>query len=360
MKNRLLLGVAAVAALATAGWMAFRMPELPASSAAAPAAVDPAGRVSPAAPEKLSASAVLSIDPRANPLRPAVAVPVKATLFNEFLAAKQYRALYDRLMGSPEGQTPDGRLALYEIMRTCATVTEGKRAQWKPPQAKRDDFVANIAPGDPQRDKRIAAYDEFNTNRCQGFENVSITQADLDRMLADAASAGDPRARAMAIEQELMLTRRSQGRDAATLSDGQIDSLKQALASKDPEAIRVAGRVLSNSWSDYALRIGGDQQPVDQRAFMNAWLVLACEYGQPCGADTPRLQQACAFQGHCDAQTFPDYLYFYGSSPYDSQMLVQYRGLLRAAIETGDWSQLNVVRGLPNVPNRTNFVPGPR
>jgi len=360
MSNRLIVAMAVVL-VAAGAWMAFG--PRPGEDAPAVAATEPARAPAPAravAPEKLSASAVLAIDPRPNPLRPANAVPVKATLFNEFLGARQYRALYDRLIGSPEGMTAEGRLVLYELLRACANITEGRRPMWKPPQAKRDDFVANIAPGDPQKEKRIAAYDEFTTNRCQGLEGVTITQADLDKMLVDAASAGDPRARAMSIEQDLMIARRTQGRDAATLSNSQIDSLKQILASKDPEAIRVAGRVLSNSWSDYALRLGADQQPVDQRAFMNAWLVLACEYGQPCGADTPRLQQACAFQGHCDAQTFPDYLYFYGSSPYDSQMLVQYRGLLRAAIETGDWSQLNVVRGLPNVPNRTNFVPGPR
>lgn len=359
MSTRLIVGTAVVL-VAAGAWFAFGPREaIEPSPDAVPKVVvsNP-----PAAPARstLDASAVLSIDPRPNPLRPAHVIPVKATLFNEFLGARQYRALYDRLLSSPEGQTPEGKLVLYELLRTCATITEGRRPQWKRPQPKRDDFVANIAPGDPQKDKRIAAYDEFTTNRCVGMESVSITQADLDRMLADAASAGDPRALAMSIEQELQIARRTQGRDGATISDAQIDSLKQVLASKDPEAIRVAGRVLSNAWSDYALRLGPDQQPVDQRAFMNAWLVLACEYGQPCGSDTPRLQQACAFQGHCDAQTFPDYLYFYGSSPYDSQMLVQYRGLLRAAIETGDWSQLNVVRGLPNVPNRTNFVPGPR
>ena len=162
------------------------------------------------------------------------------------------------------------------------------------------------------------------------------------------------------VEQEQLIARRTQGRDHATLSDAQIENLKQVLSSKDPEAIRVAGRVLSNSWADYALRIGPDQQPVEPRAFMNAWLVLACEYGQPCGAETPRLQQACAMQGHCDAQNFPDFLYYYGSSPHDSQLLVQYRALLREAIETGNWSQLVVMRGLPPSGNRMNFLPGPR
>ena len=56
--------------------------------------------------------------------------------------------------------------------------------------------------------------------------------------------------------------------------------------------------------------------------------MLACEYGQPCGADTPRMQQACALQGHCNAQSYPDYLYHYASTPHDSQMLATYRALL--------------------------------
>jgi hypothetical protein len=156
------------------------------------------------------------------------------------------------------------------------------------------------------------------------------------------------------------MQRRSQGRDHVALSDGSIDTLKQLVATRDPEAIRVAGRVLANTWADTALRLGPDLQPVEPRAFMNAWLVLACEYGQPCGADTPRMQQACALQGHCNAQTWPDYLYYYQSSPHDSQMLAQYRAILRTAIDTGDWSQLTVVRGLPMPTGRTTFLPGPR
>ena len=359
MKNRLALSVAGIAVLAAGAWLALRPPELHEMPSVAPPAAAAAAPTS-ARSDKLSASAVLAIDPRPNPLRPARPTPVKATLFNEYLEAKQYRALFDRLRSSPEGQTAEGRLVLYEVLRNCATVTEGKRHQWKPTVPKREDFVVGIAATDPLRERRIASYDEFNANRCLGFEGVTIAQAELDRMLGEAAAAGDPRARAMAIEQEQTIARRGQGRENATLSDAQIENLKDVLASKDPEAIRVAGRVLSTTWADYTLRIGPDQQPVEPRAFMNAWLVLACEYGQPCGADTPRLQQACAFQGHCDAQNFPDYLYYYSSSPHDSQLLVQYRATLRQAIETGDWSQLVVMRGLPPATNRPTFVPGPR
>ena len=358
MTNRAFLGVAAVTAVIAGAWYLLRPPEMPELPVAPEAVAAAAPNSAPS--DKLSASAVLAIDPRPNPLRPARPVQVKASLFNEYLGAHQYRELYDRLRNSPEGQTAEGRLVLYEMLKACANITEGRRYQWRPQTPRREDFMASLATSDPMRDRRIAAYDGFTTNRCKGFDGVNITQAELDKMLADSASAGDPRARAMQIEQEQMIARRTQGRDNATITDASIDALKQVLSSKDPEAIRVAGRVLSNSWADYSLRVGPEQQPVEPRAFMNAWLVLACEYGQPCGADTPRLQQACAFQGHCDAQNFVDYVYYYGSSPHDSQLLVQYRAMLREAIETGNWSQLSVVRGLPPPANRMNFVPGPR
>jgi hypothetical protein len=353
MKNRFPLYLTIVAILLVGAWAALSPPNLPDDGSPEP-------KDGPDGSGKLAASAVLSIDPRPNPLRPHAVLPVRATLFNEFLASKSYRALYDRLKGSAEGQTAEGKLVLYEILRQCATVTEGRRPGYRASVTKRDEFLAGVAATDPNRERRIAAFDAFAADKCTGFSDVSITQADLGKLLNEAAAAGSPQAKALAVEQELWSARRGAGSAGAAINDAQIDSLKQAVSTKDPEAIRVAGRVLANSWNDYALRIGPDQQPVEPRAFVNAWLVLACEYGAPCGTDTPRMQQACAFQGHCDAQNFPDYLYYYGSTPHDSQLLVQYRSLLQNAIETGDWTQISVVRGLPPAGNRMTFVPGPR
>ena len=143
-------------------------------------------------------------------------------------------------------------------------------------------------------------------------------------------------------------------------TDAQVEALRNAAASRDPEAMLIAGRVLSSSWHDFSLAIGPDNQAIEQRAFMQAWQLLACDYGYPCNENNSRVLSACAYQGHCNATSLPDYLFYYGASPYDSQLLMQYRDTLRAALETGNWSQLNVVRGpVPSSVRAANNPPGP-
>lgn len=360
MNIRLSFAIVSIAFLGAVGWYASRPPTD--VTAAAPLTSPVTRSAAPRQPGAIGNGAPVTAGGAAAPMAraPGPLPTPSPTLFNEYLRAKQYRAIYDRLRNSAEGETAEGRLVTWEILRNCATITEGRRYNYRPPVPKREDFIASLAAGDPQRERRIAAFEEFTANRCAGFEGVAITQAELDRVLAASAAAGDPRARALALEQELWQQRRTQGRDAVALSDANIDAIKEILRTRDPEAIRVAGRIMSNAWNDTALRLGPEQQPIEQRAFMNAWLVLACEFGQPCGADTPRMQQACALQGHCNAQSYPDHLHYYASSPHDSQQLANYRAVLRSAIESGDWSQLTVVRGLPNPTGRINFLPGPR
>jgi hypothetical protein len=366
MKYRfpLILGITAV--LAVGAWMALRPPELPhlgpTGGSQPPSMTEAKAASVPGAP-KLSAAAVLSIDPR-NRMAGAAAKP-RVTLYTEFQGSKGYKALYDRLAGSPEGQTPEGWYVQYEILRKCATITDrNPRTQpvVRTTDQKRDEFLATLPANDPQRDKRIAAFDDVTTNRCAGLENVQIRQADLNKLLADAALGGDPKARALQIEQDLWTARRADGRWRSDVAptDAQFDSLRTAISTRDPEAMMIAGRVLSSSWNEFSLRIGTDAQVVEQRSFMQAWQLLACDYGAPCGSDNQRLLSACAYQGHCNAQTLPDYIFFYGASPYDSQLLTQYREVLRSAIDTGNWSQLNVVRGpVPSTARATNNPPGP-
>jgi hypothetical protein len=344
-------------AFAAGAYVLLRPPEyspLPAAPVQLPAEA-PLARGKADTAGKLSASAVLSIDPR-NVSGKAPGKTAKS-LNTEFLQAKSLRALYDRLKGSPEGTTPEGQYILYEIMRRCATVTEGSvRRPFTRSMPKREDFVAAIAPDDPQRDKRLAAFDEIDTKRCAGFDGVTITQADLNKLLADSVAGGDPKARALMIERELWASRPpGQRMNQVTISDAQVASLQQILASKDPGAMVAAGRILSNSWHDFSIKIGNDV--IEPRAFYNAWQILACDYGYPCGSDNSRVLSECALQGHCQAQSLQDYLYYYAGSPHDSQLVQQYQQILRNAVETGDWSQIQTVRG-PRPPGRNPFFFG--
>jgi hypothetical protein len=358
MKFRGLLVLVLLCAFAAGAWLLLRPPEAPqvASGMSTLPAQPEAPRGASDAPAKLASSAVLKIDPGRNGA-PAAARP--PTLYDEFLAVKQLKPLYDRLKASPEGQTPEGWYLLYEMLRRCATITDGSvRRPYIRPMPKREELVASIPANDPHREKRLAAFDDLDTNRCAGFEGVTISAAQLNKLLADSASAGDPKARAVAVAQELAQSgRRLYGQ---TLTDAQVETLRQVLGSRDPAAMVVAGRLLSNTWNDLTVRIGPDGQVVEPRAFVNAWQILACDYGYPCGADNTRVLAECALQGHCQAASLQDFLFYYGGSPHDSQLVSQYQAILRNAVETGDWSQLSVVRGpRPAGAQRMFFYGGP-
>lgn len=356
MKNSFTLAVVGLAALVAGSWWFLRDGDAavrPASESRQAGAEAPAAL---SARSPLAASSVLSINPRAVVRAGAIPMP-RRTLFNEFLKAKSYRALYDRLKNSPEGQTPEGWYVEYQILRRCASVTD--RAGRAPPRGndpKRDDFINSIPANDPQRDKRIEAFDSVSGNRCAGMEGITVKQADLDKMLADAAAGGDAKAQALSLEQQLWGERRASGpgthwgRDTVSLDDTQVNTLRQLAASGDPEAMVIAGRILATPWHDTQLQLGPGNQPIEPRAFNQAWQLLACDYGYPCDSTNTRVQSACAYQGHCNAQSLPDYIYYYGASPNDSQLMNQYVDILRTAIQTGNWSQVTVARGLPDSP----------
>ena len=288
------------------------------------------------------------------------AVRAQASLFGEFQHAGSYRALYDRLHGSAEGSTAEGLYVQYAILSKCATVTDRAfhRPSPKPIEERRAEFLKALAPDDPQREKRIAAFEAASVDHCAGLEDVKVTRADLASLLAQSADAGDPKAKAVSVEREIWRERHNGRWSSATLSDSQISTLEQAIGTRDPEAMVLAGRLLSNSWPNLTLKVGGaDAQPVEPRAFYNAWQILACQYGYDCGADNARLLSECAFNAHCDAQSLPDYLYYYASTPHESDLLARYESVLRGAIENGDWSQLVVSRGT-QMPNRATYIFG--
>jgi hypothetical protein len=344
-----MLAAVAVAALA---WDLLRAP------AAAPGPAQQADATRPAEAKSDAGGGlplpVASFDSRrvANPLRPpSVNRAAASQLLVDFGNATQLKPLYDRLRNTPEGETAEGQFLLYRILRACATVADRKGPAPAAPSRlaeRRDEILASLPEGDPRRAQRAAAFERIATDQCVGLGGITMTEADLAQMLRNAVAGGDPKARAWQVEQEMWQERRSAtgqpGRAGPTLSDPQVETLRSAIASKDPEAMVIAGRVLAGSFRDMSVRI--DQEPVENRVFANAWQLLACEYGYPCGENNTRVLNACAFQGHCGVASYPDYLFYYGSSPYDAQLLDRYRTILRQAVDSGDWSAINIQRGV--------------
>lgn len=358
MKAKWILGIAAAGVAAALLWREATGPSPEAVAAALPGAADAA--------RSASGSGVVgarSGDSLVAPASPVAAVaPVRVTLLGELSVAKSYKVLYDRLANSPEGQTAEGQYALYRILRACANVTD-RRFRAPRPGAdlqQQRDFVAVLPDTDPNKARRLAALEQLGEDQCVGLTGIVTTEAELAKRLGDAAAAGSPGARATQIEQELWAERRSQGgRTAPTLSETQIDALRTALGSKDPDAMLTAGRVLSNGFRDVAVRVGPEQTPIEGRALVNAFAIMACDYGLPCGDNNMRVLNACAYQGHCAAGNLPDYLRYYVSSPNDTALMDQYRSVFRQAIETGNWSGVTFARGPTPVTMGNSFFSPP-
>lgn len=332
-----LVGAAAFIALAT--WLFYREPDtLEDRLKAERAGTQVAGKAPATAP-----SIVLSINAAKPSQMPrAVDAPAVPTVSREFAQARALKPLYDRLTAAGGDSTADAKFVLYKIVATCAKRTDLKKEDRpvKDRATRRRELEALIQPSDPDRARRLAIFDSLGA-RCDGFESMTTTRAELERLLAEAARAGDPKAQAR------LATPKPEdpaGPMRLNLSDEQYRSLQAAIASRDPEAILIAGTALSNTFDDAVLQVGPDRDLLHERASMEAWRLVACEYGLECGADNPTLRMACAFAGQCAATNVQDQVFFYGVTPHEAQLIDQYRRVFRNAVANNDWSGLQLSR----------------
>jgi hypothetical protein len=91
---------------------------------------------------------------------------------------------------------------------------------------------------------------------------------------------------------------------------------------------------LFSAFANVSLR-APDGKSADVGALRNAAALIACGSGYPCGPDTPEIARACAYAGRCDADNLRDFLLYYRSSPYASQVLARYEAALREAAFRG-------------------------
>jgi len=352
--NRTVLAILVAAVIFATVWV-FRggkesaeMPPMNSSSSVAPQSRRPP------APD-----VVLAIKPGSRSPAKAADSPKLSPLMKE-LTTSPVRPLYDRL-SQKTSRTPEESYVLARILVACTEVAGQLRDPLKKnAEEERKNFASAVSEKDPNRAQRIAAFEKITERTCAGFEGMKTDPQRVKDLMSEAAAGGDPKARARAIAEQLRPGGVVNGNNMPTLTDQQLDTLRDVARSGDPYAMMIVGSLLSSTWGDLLIRAGPDERPIDQRAFYDAWALAACNAGYDCGPSNNTLLNGCAQNGNCGAQNLEEYLYFYGNSPQQSQLINQYRSHLISAMQSGDWSYFAFVRARP--PGGSVFVfgaPGP-
>jgi hypothetical protein len=262
-------------------------------------------------------------------------------------AGRSLGPIYARL-ASANPRTPEEQWLMARLLFMCGRVVNPempKRASSiKAPSAEesRVKFLGSLAMDEPDREKRIAAYDSLRVDPCQDLRNVEVQRNEWRQMLEDAATGGELKARLDLVTTDIEEQNRARWKSGdtnprSTVTAEQMDTIKQAIASGDPYAITAGARLLSISYANLDLR-DGRGQALDTQALDSAANLIACDAGYPCGATNRTLAFACAFTDHCGATTLRDYTMYYNASPYTSQLIAQYEQALRNVVTSGDWS----------------------
>lgn len=264
---------------------------------------------------------------------------------------RNYKDHYNRLKNLAN-RTPEETYLLAQIIDECAKVAGRKKPannDWLySPDAERR-FMETLPADQPQRDRRIAAFEQINFNPCAGLENLESTEAEVRGLFEAAAAAGDAKAQAQlivrAVWESVIDPSDPTQRRMATISDTQLDSLKKVLASGDARALVDAIEVFSLPLGNLSLQAGPSQVPMDYAAIYATLTLAACDLGYPCGPDSRYVLQWCAFNSQCDAATYPDHVFYYGLAPRPAQSVLEYEVALMRVIEGGDWSYFTFHRG---------------
>jgi hypothetical protein len=310
----------------------------------------------------LGSEAVLAIVPgRAASNAPPVRTMSPA--LQEFYFAKSYAGIHARLKAAAS-RTPEEQWMLAEILRRCARIAGGDTAQSRRNfggAGARERFLASLAPNDPDRDRRTAAFDAVNHNECSGLGDLNATQKEIRALLEAGAAGGDPKARMALLSEELDDDLRGpDGKEkpgsVPRVTDAQLETLRQVIASGDPLAIRSAATTLVLEYQNMSLRDAEDR-PIDRLAFIRAAILLTCDYGLPCGPDSQWVMRACAVYGQCAASGLRDHMMYYNSSPSSSQVMASYEAALRNAARDANWSFFHFYPG-PNPATAAIQTPG--
>jgi hypothetical protein len=304
--------------------------------------------------DALPPSAVFNIDPRMS-AKPALSgsgstprrgqLPANVSpLMADYIARKDFPALMAKV-----SQLPNDGEALYiraQLLNSCAKKTDQTDARPRKTWAeRRAEFVASLPQNHPDTPIRINAWDLANPDVCGSLRDLETTKKEIADAFARAQELKDPAALARELNCEILATNdpvKFPDARAVEINDSRVDRIRQAIASRDPTAVRAGVGMLSNTYRNGAFRLGNDGPYVDQATMHHVANLLACQYGGDCV--TP-VHSACAREGRCSTNNFEDYLAYYELSPSAAQLVESYRRQLTQMIDSGDFSQLQLVKG---------------
>ncbi len=354
MNKAIWMAAASVAVLAGGAWYALKPPNEAAVLAAAQ------GGAAPSASRGASSSgggAAVSVLPQAGEksARPAHAsgprpvVPLKSALAQEFEKARAYKPFYDRYAANPEGADAETRYFAAVAMERCIGRAKGTSQETLGAQQQR--FATRLKDNDPNNAARIDAFNR-TYELCEGFGNIAISGADVQRMYREAAAQGNPAAKvavAATLYQEQL--GRARGVEERRLSEEQLGTMRDALASGDPFAIERVGQLLAHSTQLADRRIGPNNDPYNPREWGPAWQLAACDRGANCGQDSQRVLNGCAWQGACGYDSLETYMQFNELPPNVYQAAQANRNLILDAIAQGRWDWLGIAQGMGRTVN---------
>ena len=276
--------------------------------------------------------------PRAQPAR-------ASSVALEFRAARDLKAFTDTLMSRRGSLSADENYYLAKALEECQFATTINEDLAAYSAKERREFLSRLPTEDSKNAQRIAAYDAVDrSQRCLKFQNAKIAAKDIEELYRATAMQGDARAQARMLVAELNknISSRQAVQETPTTPVDDFSRITQLLESKDPEAILIVGQFLAQSALTNQLRIGPNGEMPEPSAFLGAFSLVACDFGPDCVQLKPELQLACAHASYCDAQTFEELYQNFMASPWVYVNAMRYRGIIRNAIQTQNWSLIGL------------------
>lgn len=303
-------------------------------------------------------SVVLQANPEPRPAIPTAAPtrlqPVRASaLAMEFRNTRDLKAFADQLSVRRASLSSDERFHLAKALEECQFVLNLSDDLAAYSARQRKQFVATLAADDPQNARRLAAYDAIdNTQRCLRFQGTKISAKDIEDLYAGAAQQGDARAQARLLVAELSKANTNNQRTDPNAANRitNPDDLSQIiglLETRDPEALLIVGGYLSQASLSTHLRIGPNGETPEPSAFLGAFSLVACDFGQDCVALSREPQNACAYAGYCSAESYEELYHSFLASPWAYSQAIRYRGIIHHAIDTRNWALIGLTPSAP-------------